>query len=157
MYCQNCGNELPNGVTICLYCGTTIQAPQRNAANDPSKILCQNCGDYVTPSPAPFFKTKEIVIAVFLLFLGFVPALLYVGYKYYSKKDLPRGSVCPICKKPLSGVTTDAGTIQPNQITDTIKNVVTNKDVQRTVIQGARDIKEAGKGFVNSLDINNPQ
>lgn len=42
MFCQKCGNEVPEGVAFCGNCGAKIEAP---AAAEPKTVFCNSCGN----------------------------------------------------------------------------------------------------------------
>lgn len=81
-FCTQCGNAINEGETACSKCG----APAEPIINHPTNHIptthdvprCTCCGHIGPWKVSPLFSAIDIIIAIVLLCLGFVPGLIYI-------------------------------------------------------------------------------
>ena len=106
-FCPTCGKELADGSNFCPGCGSAVNSAQLanpGFSSNPGIPIkhdlpkCTCCGHIGEWKTGPLFRPMDYVIGIGLLFLGFVPGLVYmgvVGLIRYDKKN--REKICVSC------------------------------------------------------------
>ncbi len=100
MYCKNCGKEIDNNAAVCIHCGVaTDNRPAQGAGGDYAHHelpKCRKCGYIGEFKTEKMFRTKDWVIGIGTLFLGF--GLIYLIIIAIIRSDKSsREKICPHC------------------------------------------------------------
>lgn len=142
MICKNCGQELPDGVGICMNCKTEVDNFSQ-VMEDNHELYgmskCPKCGHIGVGVPGKIFKPKDIVIALVLSFLLFGIGIFYLLIVYGKRKNPEnRDKVCPVCKTVLVPVDDK---VKMSEIKGAVTAVATNEDIKHSAKKLRRNLK----------------
>lgn len=102
VYCNKCGNVIQESSEFCHYCGNKFNNEEMKSARAPVRHTipkCTCCGYVGEWKKEPVLRTMDIIIGLFLLIIGVIPGIVYIGVvALIRSNENNRGKICPSCK-----------------------------------------------------------
>lgn len=156
MNCKKCGQLLPSGAGVCVFCGTEAENYDEVMKENIERFgmqKCEHCGYIGEAVPEKMLRKIDWVILILTFSTGI--GVLYFVYLYFKRGDPTRRNlVCPSCKKVMKLYIDDrtmeallSDTESTAKIKNGIKTVVRNPELKK----GARELRKSLRDLQDSF------